>query len=54
MSVLASSVTEKGFRGVMVWYASVKNGFQYGVQDDATSSVASQGAFVTALKTLMS
>ena len=52
MSTLTSAAVNNNYRGIMVWYASVKNGFQYGPQDDATNSAASQKAFEQAMKAL--
>ena len=51
MSTLTSSVMSNNYRGIMVWYSSVKNGFQYGAQDDSTASTAAQDAFAKTMKT---
>jgi len=49
-ATLARESVARDLRGIMVWYASVKNGFQYAVSWDATP--ASQKGYIEARKIL--
>jgi len=49
---LASEVNRQDLLGIMVWYASVQNGFKYAVSWDASGSEDSETAYVEALKTI--
>ena len=46
---LAEESVGQNLLGVMIWYASVRNGFQYGIEWDTSSSWESQQAFIAAL-----
>ena len=52
IDTLASEALQQDLLGIMVWYASVQNGFQYEVSWDASMSEASQSAYVAAMDKL--
>ena len=43
---LSEAVVRENFQGIMVWYASVKNGLTYAESWDASENEAAQEAFV--------
>jgi hypothetical protein len=47
---LADESIRQDLLGVMVWYASVRNGFQYEISWDASTSTDSQHAYVSAMQ----
>jgi len=47
--ILAESVVDQDLLGIMVWYCSVKNGFEYEPDWDGSNSMESQEAFKDAL-----
>ena len=49
---LAKESVKHGLAGIMVWYASVKNGFNYASSWDATGKKDSEKGFVEAMKIL--
>ena len=51
---LASACVSKNYRGIMVWYGSVSNGFAYGAGEDTSNDAASQQAYINAMNTLRS
>jgi hypothetical protein len=46
---LSKAVVEENFRGIMVWYSSVKNGIHYASTFDASNDKAAQGTFIDIL-----
>ena len=46
ISELSDAVVKENFQGIMVWYASVKNGLKYAESWDASEDEAAQEAFV--------
>jgi len=46
ISTLGDESINQNLLGVMVWYASVRNGFQYEISWDASTSAESQQAYV--------
>lgn len=48
IEALAEEVLDKDLLGIMVWYASVKNGFQYDKGWDASTKKSSRNAFIAA------
>ena len=51
---LAEESAKQNLLGVMIWYASVRNGFQYEISWDASTSTESQQAYIAALDYLKS
>ena len=51
VQTLASACVSKNYRGIMVWYGSVANGFAYDLDWDTSQDSASQSAFITAMNT---
>ena len=49
INTLAEESIRQNLLGIMAWYASVKNGFQYDPSWDTTSSPESQAALAAAL-----
>jgi hypothetical protein len=47
---LSNAVLREDYRGIMVWYASVKNGLQYGASWDASEDKAAQEAYINVTK----
>jgi len=47
---LSSAVLKEDYLGIMVWYASVKNGLQYGASWDASEDKAAQEAYIDVTK----
>ena len=47
IQTLTNGVNQNNYRGIMVWFASVQNGFSYGA-DDASKYSTAQQAFVNA------
>ena len=47
---LAEEAVKQDLQGIMVWYASVANGFQYEVSWDASEDKESQRAYVEAME----
>ena len=47
---LSNAALKEDYLGIMVWYASVKNGLQYGASWDASEDKAAQEAYVNVLK----
>ena len=43
---LSNAVVANNYRGIMVWYASVKNGLKYAVSYDASKDKAAQEAYI--------
>jgi hypothetical protein len=54
IQTLASTCISKNYRGIMVWYGSVSNGFQYEASWDTSKDAASQNAFASALASFKS
>jgi len=52
INTLAEGVMEQDLLGIMVWYCSVQNGFQYEVDWDCSGSEESQEAFSMALNAI--
>ena len=52
IDTLVSETLRQDLLGIMVWYASVKNGFQYEASWDASTSQESQQAYIRAMQTL--
>ena len=52
IDTLASETLRQDLLGIMVWYASVQNGFQYEESWDASTSEKSQQAYIDAMKKL--
>ena len=52
IDTLADETLKQDLLGVMVWYASVQNGFQYEVSWDASTSKESQEAYIKAMQSL--
>ena len=50
--VLAKESVRQDLLGVMVWYASVRNGFQYEISWDASTSQESMQAYVSMMSYL--
>jgi len=46
---LSNAVLSENYRGIMVWYASVKNGLQYAVSWDASEDKAAQEAYINVM-----
>ena len=51
---LASETLKQDMLGIMVWYASVENGFQYEESWDASTNDKSKQAYIDAMKKLNS
>ena len=49
ISALASAVVQNDYRGIMVWYASVKNGFDYAPGWDASTANDAISGYVAAM-----
>ena len=50
---LTNACVSKNYRGIMVWYGSVSNGFNYGPSTgDTSKDTNSQNAFISAMTTL--
>ena len=47
---LAEESVKQDLLGIMVWYASVINGLQYGVSWDVSTSENSQSGYIQALE----
>ena len=47
---LANATISKNYRGIMVWYASVKNGLQYAPSWDASENKKAQEVFINVMK----
>ena len=43
---LSNAALKEDYLGIMVWYASVKNGLQYGATWDASEDKAAQEAYI--------
>ena len=54
IDTLASETLRQDLLGIMVWYASVQNGFQYEGSWDASFSETSKNAYIEAMKKLKS
>merc|ERR1712141_82060 len=54
IDTLATETLRQDLSGIMVWYASVQNGFQYEGSWDASTSEKSQQAYIEAMKKLNS
>ena len=54
IDTLATGALRQNLLGIMVWYASVQNGFQYDVSWDASTSKDSQDAYIKAMQNLRS
>ena len=54
IDTLASETLRQDLLGIMVWYASVQNGFQYEESWDASTNEKSQQAYIDAMKKLNS
>merc|ERR1711971_808709 len=52
INTLVEGVVEQDLLGIMVWYCSVQNGFQYEVDWDCSGSEESQEAFKIALSSI--
>ena len=52
ISTLTNEVKARGLRGMIVWFATVREGFTYEPSWDTSNYVNSQGAFINALKNL--
>jgi len=52
IQALANACVSKGYRGIMIWYGSVSNGFIYEASWDTSKDPASQEAFIAAGSTL--
>ena len=50
--IVAQESVRQDLLGVMVWYASVRNGFQYEISWDASTSQDSMQAYVTMMNYL--
>ena len=51
---LANATISENYRGIMVWYASVKNGLQYAPSWDASENKKAQEAFISVMKKFQS
>ena len=49
VQTLSNACINRNFRGIMIWYGSVKNGFAYGPEADTSKSATSAQAFGSAL-----
>lgn len=49
-TTLAEEAMKQNYRGIMVWYASVKNGLQYAVSWDASEDKGAQEAYVEVMR----
>lgn len=49
VETLSNACINSNFRGIMIWYGSVMNGFVYGQEADTSKSATSAQAFETAL-----
>jgi len=49
VQTLSNACINSNFRGIMIWYGSVMNGFVYGQEADTSKSTTSAQAFETAL-----
>jgi hypothetical protein len=47
---LSNAVVANNYRGIMIWYASVKNGLQYGATWDASEDKAAQEAYIKVMQ----
>jgi hypothetical protein len=54
VQTLTNTCISKNYRGIMIWYGSVVNGFVYGAASDTSKDTASQNAFAAALSTFQS
>ncbi len=46
---MSNAVLSENYRGIMVWYASVKNGLQYSTSWDASEDKGAQEAYISVL-----
>ena len=51
IQTLASACMSNNYRGIMVWYGSVSNGFAYEASWDTSKDSGSQEAFISAMAT---
>jgi hypothetical protein len=51
---LSDAVIKENFQGIMVWYASVKNGLKYAESWDASEDEDAQEAYVKTMNTFRS
>jgi hypothetical protein len=49
---LVNTTLSENYRGIMVWYSSVKNGLQYAPSWDASENKKAQEAFVNVMNIL--
>jgi len=49
---LADEINRQDLLGMMVWYSSVRNGFQYEASWDSSGNQESERAYVDALATI--
>ncbi len=54
VQTLTNACISKNYRGIMVWYGSVSNGFKYDPTWDTSLDTATQNAFISALASFKS